>query len=189
FPLPAQSGIPSVHPLTGTELRASRRLQREQAPGRYLFLTERRAPMSAVGPDQAASQRAEVGMWYSRWSERRRGLDHGSFFRCQTTPWKYSYMLGGIVSLCSLAMCLRTVSEYRKRSPQMRQCHWSRAKMYGRHSELFGSSLGSGIFKQSTVGERFDAIITRSRRYRSAAVQGGSAPRRRNGHDGIFGLS
>jgi hypothetical protein len=27
----------------------------------------------------------------------------------------------------------------------MRQCHWSRAKMYGRHSGLFGSSLGSGI--------------------------------------------
>src|SRR5215472_8312618 len=44
-------------------------------------------------------------------------------------------------------MCLRTVSEYWKRSPQMRQCHWSRAKMYGRHSGLFGSSLGLGIFK------------------------------------------
>src|SRR5262245_33088958 len=70
---------------------------------------------------------------------------YGSFFRCQTAPWKYSYMLGGMVSLCSLTMCLRTISEYRKRSPQMRQCHWSRAKMYGRHSELFGSSLGSGI--------------------------------------------
>ena len=54
-------------------------------------------------------------------------------------------MLGGMVSLCSLAMCLRTISEYRKRSPQMRQCHWSREKMYGRHSELFGSSFGSGI--------------------------------------------
>jgi len=73
------------------------------------------------------------------------GQDQGSFFRCQTAPWKYSYMLGGVVSLCSLAMCLRTISEYRKRSPQMRQCHWSRAKMYGRHSELFGSSLGSGF--------------------------------------------
>src|SRR6516225_10390467 len=73
------------------------------------------------------------------------GQDQGSFFRCQTAPWKYSYMLGGMVSLCSLAMCLRTISEYRKRSPQMRQCHWSRAKMYGRHSELFGSSLGLDI--------------------------------------------
>jgi hypothetical protein len=61
-------------------------------------------------------------------------------------------MLGGIVSLCSLAICLRTISEYRKRSPQMRQCHWSRAKMYGRHSELFGSSLGSGILIPMPLG-------------------------------------
>jgi len=30
------------------------------------------------------------------------GQDQGSFFRCQTAPWKYSYMLGGMVSLCSL---------------------------------------------------------------------------------------
>ena len=55
-------------------------------------------------------------------------------------------MLGGKFSV-ACAMCLRTVSEYWKRSPQMRQCHWSRAKMYGRHSGLFGSSLGLGIFK------------------------------------------
>src|SRR4051794_34011952 len=45
----AKNGIPSVHPLTGTELRALRRLQREQEPGRYVFLSERGAPMSAVG--------------------------------------------------------------------------------------------------------------------------------------------
>src|SRR5262245_35846852 len=50
-------------------------------------------------------------------------------------------------SWCACATCLRTASEYWKRSPQMRQCHWSRAKMYGRHSGLFGSSLGLGIFK------------------------------------------
>ena len=36
-----KNGIPSVHPLTGTELRALRRLQREQEPGRYLFMSER----------------------------------------------------------------------------------------------------------------------------------------------------
>jgi site-specific recombinase XerD len=35
--------------LTGTELRALRRLQREQEPSRYLFLSERGAPMSATG--------------------------------------------------------------------------------------------------------------------------------------------
>src|SRR5262245_57606076 len=84
--------------------------------------------------------RAEAGVASVGWRH-----DHGTFFRVQTASLKYSYMLGGMVSLCSLAMCLRTISEYRKRSPQMRQCHWSRAKMYGRHSELFGSSLGLGI--------------------------------------------
>jgi integrase len=40
--------MPSVHPLTGSELRALRRLQREQKPGRYVFMSERGAPMSAV---------------------------------------------------------------------------------------------------------------------------------------------
>ena len=45
----AKNGIPSVHPLTGTELRALRRLQREQERGRYVFWSERGAPMSAVG--------------------------------------------------------------------------------------------------------------------------------------------
>jgi integrase len=44
-----KNGIPSVHPLTGSELRALRRLQREQTPGRYVFMSERGAPMSAVG--------------------------------------------------------------------------------------------------------------------------------------------
>ena len=40
--------LPSVHPLTGKELRALRRLQREQEPGRYVFMSERGA-MSPVG--------------------------------------------------------------------------------------------------------------------------------------------
>jgi hypothetical protein len=80
-------------------------------------------------------------------SSRIQFFNHDIFFRCQTAPLKYSYMLGGMFSSCSSAMCLRTISEYKKRSPQMRQCHWSRTKMYGRHSELFGSSLGWGIFK------------------------------------------
>jgi type 1 fimbriae regulatory protein FimB/type 1 fimbriae regulatory protein FimE len=44
-----KSGLPSVHPLGGTELRALRRLQREQEPGRYVFMSERGAPMGAVG--------------------------------------------------------------------------------------------------------------------------------------------
>jgi type 1 fimbriae regulatory protein FimB/type 1 fimbriae regulatory protein FimE len=44
----AKNGMPSVHPLTGSELRALRRLQREQEPGRYVFMSERDAPMTAV---------------------------------------------------------------------------------------------------------------------------------------------
>ena len=43
-----KNGMPSVHPLTGIELRALRRLQPEQKPGRYVFMSERGAPMSAV---------------------------------------------------------------------------------------------------------------------------------------------
>jgi type 1 fimbriae regulatory protein FimB/type 1 fimbriae regulatory protein FimE len=43
------NGMPSVHPLTGAELRALRRLQREQEPGRYVFLSERGAPMTPDG--------------------------------------------------------------------------------------------------------------------------------------------
>jgi hypothetical protein len=38
----------SVHPLTGTEPSALRRLQREQASGRYVFMSERGAQTSAV---------------------------------------------------------------------------------------------------------------------------------------------
>ena len=45
----AKNGMPSVHPLTGTELRALRRLQRELGPGRYVFMSERGAPMSPTG--------------------------------------------------------------------------------------------------------------------------------------------
>jgi integrase len=43
-----KNGIASVHPLTGIELRALRRLQLEHRPGRYVFMSERGAPMSAV---------------------------------------------------------------------------------------------------------------------------------------------
>ena len=41
-----KNGIQSVHPLGGQELRALRKLQREEPEGRFLFLSERRAPMT-----------------------------------------------------------------------------------------------------------------------------------------------
>jgi integrase len=45
----AKNGSPSVHPLAGVELRVLRRLLREQGNSRYVFMSERGAPMSPVG--------------------------------------------------------------------------------------------------------------------------------------------
>ena len=43
-------GVPSVHPISGRELRGLRALKREQAVGsRYMFMTERGAPFTANG--------------------------------------------------------------------------------------------------------------------------------------------
>jgi type 1 fimbriae regulatory protein FimE len=59
-----KNGIPSVHQLTGVELRALRRLQREQKPGRYVFMSERDAPMSAVAFRRMVTRLAGgVGCW------------------------------------------------------------------------------------------------------------------------------
>ena len=44
-----KSGVPSVHPLGGKELRALRRVRREQPVGRHVFQTERDAPMTPSG--------------------------------------------------------------------------------------------------------------------------------------------
>jgi integrase len=42
----SKRGTPSVHPLQGDELRALRRLQREQSPSPHVFVSERSAPMA-----------------------------------------------------------------------------------------------------------------------------------------------
>jgi len=44
-----KNGTPSVHPIGGTEIRALRRLKREQLESRHVFLTERRGPMTTAG--------------------------------------------------------------------------------------------------------------------------------------------
>ena len=44
-----KNGTPSVHPMGGTEIRALRRLKREELESRHIFLTERRAPMTTAG--------------------------------------------------------------------------------------------------------------------------------------------
>jgi type 1 fimbriae regulatory protein FimE len=55
----AKNGIDSLHPLTGAELRALRRLQREQEPGRYVFLPERGAPTSVDGVQRMVARAGE----------------------------------------------------------------------------------------------------------------------------------
>jgi type 1 fimbriae regulatory protein FimE len=42
----SKNGIPSVHPLRGPELRALRRIKREDGSGAYVFMTERGGPMT-----------------------------------------------------------------------------------------------------------------------------------------------
>jgi integrase len=42
----AKNGTPSVHPLQGDEIRALRRLQREQGQSPHVFMTERAGPMT-----------------------------------------------------------------------------------------------------------------------------------------------
>ena len=43
----SKKGTPSVHPMQGDEIRALRRLQREQGASPYVFTSERGGPMSA----------------------------------------------------------------------------------------------------------------------------------------------
>jgi type 1 fimbriae regulatory protein FimB/type 1 fimbriae regulatory protein FimE len=54
-----KNGTPSVHPIGGTEMRALRRLKREQLESRHVFLTERRAPMTTAGV------RGTGALWFS----------------------------------------------------------------------------------------------------------------------------
>jgi integrase len=45
----AKQGTPSVHPLSGAEMRALRRLQRDNGPGPFVFVSERGAPFTTAG--------------------------------------------------------------------------------------------------------------------------------------------
>ena len=56
-----KNGTPSVHPMGGVEIRALRRLKREQIESRYVFVTERRAPMTAAGFRKMVARTGERG--------------------------------------------------------------------------------------------------------------------------------
>ncbi len=53
-----KNGVPSVHPLRGPELRALRRLQREYPETPYVFVSERKAPLT---PDAVRKIVARAG--------------------------------------------------------------------------------------------------------------------------------
>jgi type 1 fimbriae regulatory protein FimB/type 1 fimbriae regulatory protein FimE len=53
-------GTPSVHPLSGTEMRALRRVQRENEAGPFVFETERRAPFTRAGFARMMERTAEA---------------------------------------------------------------------------------------------------------------------------------
>ena len=54
----SKGGQPSVHPIGGRELRALRRLQREG--GRYVFTSERLAPLSVAGYQRMVARAGEA---------------------------------------------------------------------------------------------------------------------------------
>jgi integrase len=53
-----KNGIPSVHQLGGEEMRSLRALKRADGATRYVFMTERGAPMTAAGPKDARAPRS-----------------------------------------------------------------------------------------------------------------------------------
>ena len=55
-----KNGTPSTHPLTGRELRALRRHQRETMKSPFVFVSERGAPLSAPGFSRMVERAAMV---------------------------------------------------------------------------------------------------------------------------------
>jgi len=56
----AKGGTPSVHPVSARESRALRRLQRESPASRYVFISERGAPLSVAGYQRMIARTGEA---------------------------------------------------------------------------------------------------------------------------------
>ena len=56
----AKGGTPSVHPVSARESRALRRLQRESPASRYVFISERGAPLSVAGYQRMVARTGEA---------------------------------------------------------------------------------------------------------------------------------
>lgn len=63
FVIRRKRGTPSTHPLSGEELRALRKLQRDQGASRHVFMSEREAPLSEAGFRKTLARiRVEAGL-------------------------------------------------------------------------------------------------------------------------------
>src|SRR5258705_3960558 len=56
----AKGGTPSVHPISARESRTLRRLQRESLASRYVFISERGAPLSVAGYQRMVARTGEA---------------------------------------------------------------------------------------------------------------------------------
>jgi type 1 fimbriae regulatory protein FimB/type 1 fimbriae regulatory protein FimE len=56
----AKGGEAAVHPISGKELRALRRLQRESERGTFVFMSERGAPLSVAGYQRMVARAGEA---------------------------------------------------------------------------------------------------------------------------------
>jgi site-specific recombinase XerD len=62
-----KQGSPATHPLTGKELRALRRLQRDQvAKSPFVFISERRAPFSTRGFQAMVERAGKASCFYMK---------------------------------------------------------------------------------------------------------------------------
>jgi integrase len=56
----AKNGTPATHPLSGRELRALRRLQRESVASPFVFVSERGAPFAVSGLQKLVARAGEA---------------------------------------------------------------------------------------------------------------------------------
>ena len=105
----AKGSIDGVHPLTGRELRALRKLQREQPAAEHLFMSERGSPMAPVAAQKVvrqAGERAGFGFHHPHPyaaalvrlcpHQSRHGRSHaaGVAWTCQHSQHRHLYPLG-----------------------------------------------------------------------------------------------
>ena len=67
-------GVPSTHPLTGSEIRALRRLAKQAPDQAYVFLSERQGPLTAsTCPSNCPMQQRPQRSWKRSWPPRMGG--------------------------------------------------------------------------------------------------------------------